>query len=366
MRASRMGAVNLSQGLPEPMNDAKAWCFLHDAKGSGWQYADPSGIPELRAAIAREYGAMFSPENVLVTSGCTEALLVALLGLAARGRRSVGFLEPFYPYYLGLAELAGMEALPIQMSWVGNTARPDWERVEGAMRAGMQILLLNTPHNPTGWVLSNSDARHLCTLAVRHGVFVLLDEAYKAFIYEPSVRQGVEVLYELRELCATAGSATKTFSLPGMRIGWLLGDAALLTRARAIHMLNSYCQPAPLQTVITRFLEQDDASSSANSVCAHYSSKRDLLTGALQRVGLQAAVPTGGHFVLADYSAVSPEPSAQLFAQTFASLYGVMPLPVEPFYASACAPRQLRFSFCPSLESVATAVRRLEQSRSAS
>jgi N-succinyldiaminopimelate aminotransferase len=355
--AREVGAINLSQGLPEPMMDKLFAEVLDGELHQGWLYAHPKGTDRLREAIATQlYGSHISASDVLVTSGCTESLYVALRALRGSFATSVGFFEPFYPYYLGLSQLADLHPLPIAM--VRNEAgfEPDWQDLEERLRCGLDVLLLNTPHNPTGWVLTESQAAKIRDLANRHGTFLLIDEAYKSFVYDGLAQGGVDILLKDNERCLVAGSFSKLLSAPGLRVGWLVGISKVLELAATIHTHITYCQPPVLQSLAARVLETRSNSGVAETV-RHYAAKRTLLLQGLLAIGLRCFKPSGGHFVMAEYSALA-DLASESFCRKFASVWGVMPLPGSPFFSDPAAVMQVRFSFAVEMRAIEAAVTR--------
>ncbi|WP_460068931.1 aminotransferase class I/II-fold pyridoxal phosphate-dependent enzyme [Pseudomonas sp. S1_A06] len=181
--AASSGALNLSQGIPEPLFDNAMNAALARQVRAGWQYADPRGEMILRESIAA-HSAGYAPDSeVLVTSGCTEALYLALYAASTQYGSRVAFFEPFYPYYPGMASLLGLEFVAVPLS-AGESIGLDWAVLEQQLRAGVRILLLNTPHNPTGWCMSADDWQHMVALAKNHDFMVIVDEAYRHYQYD--------------------------------------------------------------------------------------------------------------------------------------------------------------------------------------
>jgi N-succinyldiaminopimelate aminotransferase len=356
--AQDVGAVNLSQGLPEPMMDTRFAEQLGNALLEGWQYAPSRGAHPLREGIStRLYQHRVSAGDVLVTSGCTESLYVALRALRESFATSVGFFEPFYPYYLGFSQLTGLHPVPVTMTCHEAGFEPDWQSLEDRLRRGLDVLLLNTPHNPTGWVLTERHATHLRKLADRHCTFLLIDEAYKSFAYDDHAQGAVDILLQDNERCLVAGSFSKLLSAPGLRVGWLAGTSTILDLAASIHAHITYCQPPVLQALVARVLESRSASEVAETV-RHYAAKRTSLLDGLRVTGLRCFRPSGGHFVVADYSTLS-DAGSEAFARQFADECGVMPLPAAPFFNDPVHVTQVRFSFAVDMRAIEVAVARL-------
>lgn len=353
--AASVGALNLAQGLPEPLFDEAMNTALARQVTAGWQYADPRGEMILRESIAAHSGpGMDADSEVLVTSGCTESLYLALYAAATEFGNKVAFFEPFYPYYPGLAALLGIEPVPVPFS--PGLQGPDWGALEHQVRAGVRILLINTPHNPTGWCMTGDDWQRLVALATTHEFVVIVDEAYGQFEY---ATHG-PARYPRGQLpIMVAGSASKLLSMTGVRIGWLCAPASLIERAHAHHLYLSYCQPKPLQAAIAVLLDEL-AGGQLDRVRAHYKNKRDCLASALASAGFDFTVPAGGHYLMADYSRLDPSRPPVAFSQHLARCCGVMPLPATPFYLHHC-PRSVRFSFSVAKPIVDQACARLEE-----
>ncbi|KPW17440.1 Aminotransferase [Pseudomonas cannabina pv. alisalensis] len=354
--ARQMHAVNLSQGLPEPLFDDEMYSVLVTQLVEGWQYADPRGEGMLRERIARR----FLPEGgtdtgVLVTSGCTEALFLALMAARSEFGNSILFFEPFYPYYPGLASLCGMDFVTVPLASVSSGGGPDWGQVEAQLRDGVRILLLNTPHNPTGWCMGDEDWKQLEMFSATYDFLVILDEAYKYYSYE-TIDSGD--LPERTFKWLSAGSASKMLSMTGVRIGWLLGDTQLVESAYARHLYLSYCQPRPLQGAVALLLDKLTPQR-VDELQKLYRDKRDRLARTLTAAGFQIGLPAGGHYIMADYSHIAPQMDAHRFSQHMAEHVGVMPLAASPFYMEG-SHSQVRFSFSASRPVLDEACRRME------
>jgi len=352
--ARDLGAVNLAQGVPEPVHDARWRTALAAALPvAHFQYTPARGSAELRALVAESYGAQ--ADRVVVTSGCTESLAAALAGLADLGQHTAVWLEPFYSYYPGLARLAGLgqRSVPIDLS--GVVPRLDLARLRAVLRplGGGAVLLLNSPHNPSGLVLDPADWAGVLEVMAETGCFLLLDDAYRDFRYGmPPV--------PYRELLATgraalAGSVSKSLAASGIRLGWLVAPKALDEIAESAHMHLSNCAPDVLQRAALDVAAQVGPDI-ASQVTAHYQRKRDMLLVGLAAAGLRVLVPGGGHFVMA--LPTDDGRCANDHALAFAAAARVVPLPLESFFASP-APPWLRFSFAVPMSTLVVACHRM-------
>ena len=358
-RANELGAVNLAQGVPEPIMEQKLNQALASSLNCGWQYTNPWGLETLRIALANEYEQEFNPDSVLVTSGCTESLYLGLFAANKIFGNKIAFFEPSYPSYMSLATLLEMQAIPLAMNFKNGLATPNWDLVKSAMESGVKIFLLNTPHNPSGWVMSRDEAIYLRNLADKLGVLLIVDEAYRYYTYNvDNANSTVQILYKNNQNILLVGSASKLFSATGLRIGWMLGRKNILDIAYAVHLYTTYCHPTPLQQLCAMMLS-NRTHNWFSSIQAHYVQKRDTLLNALNKAGFECASVAGGHFLLADYSAIRNDMSSQQFSEYFVTTRGVMPLPASPFYRKETSPRQVRFSFSVSMDTIQKAVSQL-------
>ncbi|WP_440812095.1 pyridoxal phosphate-dependent aminotransferase [Pseudomonas syringae] len=354
--AHQMQAVNLSQGLPEPLFDDEMNSVLVTQLVEGWQYADPRGERIIRERIAQRFlPGGCADTDVVITSGCTEALFLALMAGRSEFGNRVIFFEPFYPYYPGLASLCGMDFVTVPLASAAPVGGPDWGLVEARLREGARILLLNTPHNPTGWCMGDEDWKQLQALSATYDFLVILDEAYQYYNYE-TIDSGSLPERSFRWL--SAGSASKMLSMTGVRIGWLLGDTQLVESAYARHLYLSYCQPRPLQAA-TALLLDTLTPQRIDGLQTLYRDKRDRLARTLTAAGFQIGLPHGGHYIMADYSQIAPQMEAHRFSQHMAEHVGVMPLAATPFYLDG-RHSQVRFSFSASRPVLDEACRRME------
>jgi aspartate/methionine/tyrosine aminotransferase len=354
--AVRLGAINLAQGIPEPLNDAVLSQSLRLSADCDWQYADTAGDSLLRAALCRDYQLVIGQDQILITSGCTESLLAALHAARRRYGDAVAALEPFYPYYRGFAEILGLRLLPIGMTVTDRQWRLDEQSVGAQLEAGVRILLVNSPHNPTGWVLDEDSGARLLALCRAKDALLIIDNVYADFVYD---RDDVFRVREdhLDQHCVVASSVSKMFAASGLRLGWLLGPASIVAEARTAHMHMSNCQPLAVQVAVRRMLEVNDKAW-RRRVRAHYRGKRDLLFAALASRGFDCTLPSAGHFIVAGFDNISDETSSMEFAYEFAKENGIVGLPMHDFYREE-PPRTLRFSFAVPKSVIERACRNL-------
>ncbi|MFJ9772643.1 pyridoxal phosphate-dependent aminotransferase [Kitasatospora sp. NPDC101157] len=355
--AAGSGAVNLSQGIPEPVYDPE-WrdAVAAELPRAHFQYTPTAGQPVLREAVAALYPDRGDgTSDPVVTSGCTESLASVLLALAGSGSETVVWLDPGYSYYPGLARTAGLRSRSVPIDLSGPSPRLDTGRlVEALAPLGRRgVLLLNSPHNPSGLVLDREAWSEVIELTGRYGCQVVVDDVYRDFRY-----RGPAVPY--RELLATgraavAGAVSKSYAASGVRLGWFITSDGLARRAETAHMHLSNCAPDLLQRAAARVLRQVDGARLTRTT-ESYRRKRDHLLAALNGSGFTTIAPDGGHFVMARPprgTLRGSDPAVEL-----ARAAGVAALPLDSFFARP-EPSWLRLSFAVAEDQVATAARRL-------
>ncbi|MFD7135285.1 pyridoxal phosphate-dependent aminotransferase [Streptomyces sp. NPDC059894] len=364
--AVRTGAINLGQGFPdtdgpEEIREA-AVRALRDGRGN--QYPPGPGVPELRTAVAehqrRRYGLTFDPDTeVLVTAGATEAIAAALLALLEPGDEVVA-LEPYYDSYAACIAMAGGTRVPV-------TLRPDPERarfrldldeLRDAVTDRTRLLLINTPHNPTGTVLSRAELTAIADLAVERDLLVVTDEVYEHLVFDGAEHVPLASLPGMRERTVTIGSAGKTFSFTGWKVGWVTGAPALVTAVRSAKQFLTYVASGPFQYAVAEALALPDTYF--DSFRADLLAKRDLLSAGLAEAGFAVFRPAGTYFVTADIRPLG-ESDGVAFCRALPERAGVVAVPNAVFYdhREAGAPF-VRFAFCKKPEVLEEAVRRLK------
>lgn len=360
--ATEHGAVNLAQGFP----DFDGPEFVKDAaidaiRAGHGQYARMSGIPPLHAALAAAYARRGldyrAEEEFTVTSGATEALFAAIQGLCDTGDDVVMF-EPFYDSYRASVCMAG--AVPR----VVPLRAPDWSFDPDALRrafsARTRVMLLNTPHNPTGKVFTRAELELIASLCIEHDVVCIADEVYEHLVYDGE-HVSIATLPGMRARTLTVSSLGKTFSLTGWKIGWAAGPAPLTAAVRAAHQFVTFCTATPFQHAAAAALAAPDTYYT--ELVASYRQKRDYLTGALQDIGFEVRAPAGTYFVLADFRRFSTEGDVD-FCRRLVRM-GVAAIPPSAFYAEPCQVPYVRFAFCKRQPTLEAAVARLSALRSA-
>ncbi|MFD5424845.1 aminotransferase class I/II-fold pyridoxal phosphate-dependent enzyme [Streptomyces sp. NPDC127084] len=369
--ARRTGAVNLGQGVPELDSPAELLEDVSDAVLTGSnQYPPAVGFPALREAVAahqrRRYGLDYRPDGeVLVTTGATEALAAALLALCDPGDEVIAF-DPCYDAYAADARLAGARLVPVPLTLGGDGGGDgdgdgfalDPEALRAAVTDRTKVLLLNSPHNPTGKVFTDDELSAIAELCVERSLTVVTDEVYEHLVYADGVRhRSIAALPGMRERTLVISSAGKTFNVTGWKVGWVCGPAPLVKAVNAAKQFLTYASGTPYQEAIAKALGSVEgwAAGLRESLRAN----RDLLSAGLARAGLRPLRAEGGYFVQADVRPWGYDDGVG-FCRDLPERAGVVGIPTSAFYVGADAPSWLvRFSFCRSEASIRQAVERL-------
>jgi aminotransferase len=331
--ALECGAINLAQGFPDSdpptalIEAAKAAMDAHRH-----QYAITWGSPELRSALAAKI-ARFSdrpvnPElELVVTCGATEAMMVSMLTVCDPGDR-VGLFSPFYENYNADAILAG--AQPVHVPLHPPDFRFDPGELRAAFRSGLKAFVLCNPSNPTGRVFTAAELQQIADLAVEHDTFVITDEVYEHIVYPPHRHTYFHTLPGMAERTLVCSSLSKTFSITGWRLGYVLGPPRLIAQARKVHDFLTVGAAAPLQhAVVTALGFGPDYYA---GLTATYSTQRDILCASLARTGLAFTRPEGAYFILVDISPFGFASDVE-FARWMTREIGVAPVPGSSFFA---------------------------------
>jgi N-succinyldiaminopimelate aminotransferase len=360
--ARRHDAINLGQGFPDfdgpdSIKQAAITALQHQPN----QYARSQGLPALCEALCRklkrQYGIVRDPQTeVAVFSGATEALAAAIFGLVERGDEVVVF-EPVYDSYLPLLSLVGATPRIASLRWPDFAL--DREAVTALFSDKTKLLLLNTPHNPTGKVFSASDLRFLANLCDRHDVIVVTDEVYEHITFD-AVHVPMASLSGFEERVLTLSSTGKTFSMTGWKIGTAHGAAPLVAAAQAAHQFLTFSTATPLQHAMAMALDLPEAFYV--ELKAEYAQRRAALLDALERAGLPTFAPQGTYFSLSHIGHLE-FPDDRAFAHYLARKVGVACIPCSAFYPTGRREdRQLaRFAFCKQIETLSLAGMRLAE-----
>ena len=355
------GAINLGQGFPDTDGPPS---LLADAAanitGGVNQYPPGPGVPALRAAVAehqrRFYGLDVDPAEVLVTVGATEAIASAVLSLCSTGDEVVAF-EPYYDSYPAMVALSGARFRTVPLRAPDFAFDPD--ELRAAFSARTRLVLLNSPHNPTGAVFGREQLTLIAELAAEHDAIVVSDEVYEHMTFDVA-HIPIATLPGMAERTLTISSAGKTFSVTGWKIGWISGPPALVAATRAVKQFLTYTAGAPLQPAVASALALPDEFYTGLATSLH--GKRDLLAAGLRAAGFEVFLPRGTYFIVCDGAPLGFDDGYKL-AYELPGLCGVAAVPVSVFADSpegAAATKSLvRFAFCKRDEVLTEAVDRL-------
>ncbi|MFF9689073.1 pyridoxal phosphate-dependent aminotransferase [Streptomyces sp. NPDC014623] len=362
--AVQTGSINLGQGFPdtdgpEEIREAAVRALR---AGHGNQYPPGPGIPELRSAVAehqqRHYGLEYDPEaEVLVTTGATEAVAASLLALLEPGDEVIA-LEPYYDSYAACIAMAGGTRVPVTLRPHEGAFRLDLDELRAAVTPRTRLILLNTPHNPTGTVLTRDELAAVAALACERDLLVVTDE-----VYEHVVLEGEHIPLAsfpgMRERTVTISSAGKTFSLTGWKIGWITASPELVTAVRSAKQFLTYVSGGPFQYAVADALRLPD--SYFEGLRADLRAKRDLLGAGLAEAGFEVYEPAGTYFVTADIRPLGSGEDGFAFCRALPGRCGVVAVPNAVFYdhREQGAPF-VRFAFCKRTDVLTEAVTRLK------
>jgi N-succinyldiaminopimelate aminotransferase len=360
--ATATGAINLGQGFPDtdgPAEIAEA-AVRAIRTGHGNQYPPGPGILELRTAVAehqqRFYGLAYDPDSeVLVTAGATEAIAAAMLALLEPGDEVIA-LEPFYDSYAACIAMAGATRVPLTLR--APDFRPDLDRLRALVTPRTRLLLLNSPHNPTGMVLTPDELSAIAELAVERDLLVVTDEVYEHLVFTGG-HHPIAALPGMRDRTVSISSAGKTFSFTGWKVGWVTASAPLVAAVRTAKQYLTYVSAGPFQYAVAEALRLPD--SYFTTLRTDLLRKRDLLAEGLRAAGFEVYLPQGTYFITTDITPFG-EKDAHAFCRTLPERCGVVAIPNSVFYDDSHAGRtQVRFTFCKQDDVLAEAASRLRR-----
>ncbi|MGW2954444.1 pyridoxal phosphate-dependent aminotransferase [Streptomyces eurythermus] len=357
------GSINLGQGFPdtdgpEEIREA-AVRALRDGRGN--QYPPGPGVPELRTAIAahqlRRYGLSYDPDTeVLVTAGATEAIAAALLALVEPGDEVVA-LEPYYDSYAASIAMAGGRRVPVTLRPHEGRFRLDLDELRAAVTDRTRLLLVNTPHNPTGTVLTRAELAAIAELAVERDLLVVTDEVYEHLVFDDAEHLPLATFPGMRERTVSIGSAGKTYSFTGWKVGWVTAAPKLVGAVRSAKQFLTYVASGPFQYAVAEALALPD--SYYEEFRRGMLARREILAEGLTAAGFEVFRPAGTYFITTDIRPLG-EKDGFAFCRALPERAGVVAIPNAVFYddREAGAPF-VRFAFCKREEVLREAARRL-------
>ncbi|MEM6806165.1 MAG: methionine aminotransferase [Bacteroidota bacterium] len=359
--AAETAAINLSQGFPDfdcdpKLTEAVAMA-MRDAKN---QYAPMAGLMSLRKQIAvrveQLYGAKYDPvSEITIFSGATEALLSAIFALLHPGEEAI-VLEPAYDSYLPAIKLAGGVAVRIPLRFPDYSI--DWEEVKGKITNKTRLILVNSPHNPTGSVLAASDLEELQKIALEHGIIVIGDEVYEHMIYDGLQHESICRYPDLAAQSMVISSFGKSLHVTGWKVGYCLAPEALSKEFRKVHQFATFSTSTPFQHGIAHYLEHE--FDKVIGLSDFYQKKRDLFLQLMEGSKFEPLPCKGTYFQLMKYKEVSALPDYE-FSKWLTREKGVACIPVSVFYEDKVDNRVVRFCFAKTEAVLAAACERLQE-----
>lgn len=358
--AAETGAINLGQGFPEGLEPQELIAAATDALHSGsHQYPPMLGLPALRQAVADNARRFFNIEadwetEVLVTSGATEALADSFLALINSGDEVI-VLDPAYDSYSPVIRRAGGVVVPVRLS------PPHWElplqALSDAITPHTRLIVVNNPMNPIGKVFSREELNFIAELALKHNLTIIADEVYEHLTFDDNKHISLFSLPEIRDRVVRIGSAGKSFSLTGWKVGYITADAQLLKVISRVHQYMTFTTPPALQAAVAVGLNLPD--SYFTGLREELAKRRDYLNAGLGEAGFNIATAPATYFAVADISDLDKDGDDLAFSQRLTREAGVTPVPVSSFYSERNITSHVRFCFAKKLDTLETAIHRL-------
>ena len=344
--------------------------ILQNPKDAYNQYCYPFGLVELRNAVAdytqRFQGFRPDPETeITIVLGATEGLFTSLRAICSPGDEII-VMQPYHEMYPSQAEILGLEAKYITL--IENKEKGTWEldysELEGIITGKTKVLVLNTPHNPTGKVFTRDEMSAIADICKKHNIIVITDEIYEHILYDGRKHICMAAMDGMRERTFVVNAISKTGNATGWRVGWIISPQAYTTRVRALHDTMVIQSPTPLQKGVVKLLGMDD--SFYKNMPNEYARKCQVLTDSLKSIGFNVTPPEGSYYLFADYTNV---PALKSMTPMDAAIFlikevGVATVPGDNFYAVGnSGDNYLRFAFCRSIESLEEAAKRFAKLR---
>jgi len=362
--ATEYGALNLGQGFPDFEGPLRLRDALTRAMNDGRnQYAPMAGVPALRAQIAAKVQALYgravdADSEVTVTSGATEAIFAAISAVVRAGDEVIVF-DPCYDSYEPAIELNN--GIAVHVPLVGDQFAVDWQRVKQAITAKTRMIIVNSPHNPSGAVLNANDLEALAELTRGTDIFILSDEVYEHIVFDGAAHQSLSRHPELAQRSFIVSSFGKTYHCTGWKIGYCVAPRTLSDEFRKVHQYLTFSSFAPAQFALAEVLEHEPQHHL--QLADFYQARRDRFRDLLATSKLRLLPVAGAYFQLADFSAIAPEKNDLQFCDWLVREVGVAAIPLSVFYRDPpTAQRLIRFCFAKSdhiLEQAAIKLRRL-------
>jgi methionine aminotransferase len=356
--ANQYNAINLGQGFPDYPMDEALMNKVNEAMHNGWnQYVPMQGYWPLREGIADKveflYGTKISPDTqVTITPGGTYAIYTALTTVLQPGDEVIVF-EPAYDSYIPNIEING--AIPVLIDLEFPEYKIDWEKVKQKISPKTRMIMLNSPHNPTGAVLGEEDMQQLQAILKDSNIFILSDEVYEHLIFDNIPHQSILCYPELLERSFVCFSFGKTYNCTGWKLGYCITSPELMREFRKVHQFNCFCCHAPSQVALAEYIKNKEAYLSLSGMMQQ---KRDYFIELMQDTRFTMLESRGSYFICAGYNRISDEEDKD-FASRITREFGVATIPVSSFYKSGTDNKVVRFCFSKKKETLEAAVERL-------
>jgi len=362
--AAETGAINLGQGFPEGFEpEALIEAAVQALRDGPHQYPPMLGLPVLRKAIAENARRFLNLDidwerEVLVTSGATEALSDTFLALLDQGDEVIVF-EPVYDAYATVIRRAGGKVVPVRL------APPDWalphDRLLDAITPKTKLIVVNTPMNPIGKIFDPDELAFLAEIAIKHDLIIVSDEVYEHLVFDNRPFHSLFAVEGIRDRVVRIGSAGKSFSVTGWKVGYVTADAKLLQPIARAHQYLTFTTPPALQVAVAAGLNLPD--SYFTGLRAALAERRDLLVGGLRQAGFQIADVPATYFAVANISDLDPDGDDLAFSRRLTLEAGVTPVPISSFYGARDVRSHVRFCFAKKAETLLDAIDRLRRWR---
>jgi methionine aminotransferase len=356
--ANEHSAINLSQGFPDFAPDHELFDLVARYMREGHnQYAPMQGVMALRERISEKvlalYGATYSPVNeITVTSGGTEALYAAITAVVHPGDEVIIF-EPAYDSYVPAVELSGGRPVYCPLRFPGYLI--DWDMVKDSITPKTRLMILNSPHNPTGSVLSAEDMAALIDIVANTRIFIVSDEVYEHILFDGARHESMARYPELAGRSFVVSSFGKTYHTTGWKIGYCVAPADLTTEFQKVHQYLTFASNTPMQCAFAAYMEKKERYTALPDF---YQAKRDHFLSLIRGSRFKFTPSKGTYFQMLDYSGITDEPDAD-FVRRMTVEHGVAAIPPSVFYHDAVDNRVLRFCFAKKEETLERAAERL-------
>lgn len=361
-RAARLGAVNLGQGFPDVdgPDELKEAAIEAIRDGRGNQYPPAHGLPQLRQAIAEHQQRFYDLDvdwrtEVVVATGASEAIAATLLALVNPGDE-VAMFDPYFDLYLADVSLAGGTRVTVPLG--GSDLRPDIPALAEAITDRTRILLINSPHNPTGIVFTAAELRAMAEIAIQKDLIVISDEAYEHLWFDDNRHVPISTLPGMWERTVTIGSGGKSFSFTGWKVGWATGPADLIGAVRVVRQHLSYVSGGPFQWAMADALRLPD--SYFDEFRASLAAQRDLLSLGLRNLGMRVLTTQGTYFVSTDVTPIGFASGVE-FCDWIPEHAGVVAIPMAALSDHSAVDGYVRWAFCKHPATLREALSRLER-----